>query len=185
MELDKISFEKSNVGDTDTISEAEQNLFTTAGVSSLLFNNESASSNALLLSIKADQAITYGIVKSIEDVVNRYIQSTSDGKNFRVNFLDCSPFNRKELGDGYLKAAQYGFPTLSMYAATQGLNQAELDSMSFLESDVLGLHDMFVPLQGSSTLSASETSDEGGAPQKDIGELSDSGEQSREDSDDW
>ena len=57
MDIQKISFERSNTGDTDTVSEAEQNLFTAAGVSSLLFNNAKASANALLLSIKADQAI--------------------------------------------------------------------------------------------------------------------------------
>ncbi len=79
-------------------------MFTAAGVSSLLFNNDKASANALLLSIKADQAITFGIVKSIEDMVNRFIQSQSYGKNFKVTFLDCSPFNRKELGDMYLKS---------------------------------------------------------------------------------
>ena len=49
MPINKISFEKSNTGDTDTISEAEQNLFTAAGVSSLLFNNDKASANALLI----------------------------------------------------------------------------------------------------------------------------------------
>lgn len=189
MPINKISFEKSNTGDTDTISEAEQNLFTAAGVSSLLFNNEKASSNALLLSIKADQAITFGIVKSIEDMVNRYIQYQSYGKNFKVTFLDCSPFNRKELGDMYLKACQYGFPLMSAYAATQGLSQDGLDGMSFLENDILGLADMFKPLQSSATISSSgnaSTSEESaGAPEKDVGELSDSGEQSREDSDDW
>lgn len=42
MPINKISFEKSNTGDTDTISAAEQNLFTAAGVSSLLFNNSKA-----------------------------------------------------------------------------------------------------------------------------------------------
>lgn len=42
MDIDKISFEKSNTGDTNTIADAEQNLFTAAGVSSLLFNNEKA-----------------------------------------------------------------------------------------------------------------------------------------------
>ncbi len=98
MPINKISFEKANTGDTNTISEAEQNLFTAAGVSSLLFNNDKASANALLLSIKADQAITFGIVKSIEDVVNRFIQAQSYGKNFKVTFLDCSPFNRKRDG---------------------------------------------------------------------------------------
>lgn len=42
MDIDKISFERSNVGDTNYIADAEQNLFTAAGVSSLLFNNEKA-----------------------------------------------------------------------------------------------------------------------------------------------
>ncbi len=190
MDLEKISFERSRDGDTNTIADAEQNLFTAAGVSSLLFNNEKASANALLLSIKADQSITYGIVKSIEDMVNRYIQSLPFGKNFKINFLDVSPFNRKEVGDAYLKAASYGLPTVSAYAASQGIGQAELDTMSFLEGDVLGLQDMFRPLQSSSQMSSDDmngggATDEGGAPEKDIDELTDSGEQSREDGDDW
>lgn len=190
MPISKISFEQSNTGDTDTIADAEQNLFTAAGVSSLLFNNEKASANALLLSIKADQAITYGIVKSIEDVINRFIGAQSYGKNFKVNFLDISPYNRKEAGDAYLKAASYGLPTISMYAASQGLGQAELDCMSFLETNVLGLQDLFRPIQSSTQISGSNldsnaATDEGGAPEKDIGELSDSGEQSSEQKDDW
>lgn len=192
MPINKISFERSNAGDTDTITDAEQNIFTAAGVSSLLFNNEKASANALTLSIKADQSLTYGIVKSIEDVVNRFIQSQGYGKNFKVTFLDCSPFNRKELGDAYIKAASYGLPTISMYAASQGLGQAELDNMSFLEGQVLGLPDMFIPLQSSTQMSQSKTStnsdaptDEGGRPVKDGTELTDSGEQTSEQKDDW
>ena len=183
MSIDKIDFEKSNTGDTNSVSDAEQNLFTAAGVSSLLFNNTRASANALLLSIKADQAITYNIVKGIQDMVNRFIQSYSFGKNFHVEFLDVSWVNRTEAGDSYLKACQYGIPMISYYCASQGLGQAELDSMSFLETDVLRLHEIFEPLRSSATMSSSD--DEGGAPTKDIGELTDSGEQSREDSDDW
>ena len=190
MDISKISFERTNADDADTVTKAEQNLFTAAGVSSLLFNNEKASANALLLSIKADQAITFGIVKLVEDAINRYIQAQFYGKRFRINFLDSSPFNRKELGDGYLKAASYGLPTISMYAATQGLGQAELDSMSFLEGEVMRLQDIFKPIQSSSQMSSSDleskaATDEGGAPQKDAGELTDSGEQTREDGDDW
>lgn len=189
MPINKISFEKSNTGDTDTIADAEQNLFTSAGVSSLLFNNDKASANALLLSIKADQAITFGIVKSIEDMVNRYIQAQSYGKNFKVTFLDCSPYNRKELGDMYLKACQYGVPMVSYYCASQGLGQAELDCMNFLENEVLQIKEKFIPLQSSSTQSTSTTAtgdgngatDDGGAPVKDPEDLSESGEQNRED----
>lgn len=186
MPINKISFEKANTGDTNTIADAEQNMFTSAGVSSLLFNNDKASANALSLSIKSDQAITYGIVKSIEDMVNRYIQSQSYGKNFKVNFLDCSPFNRKEIGEMYLKACQFGIPMVSYYCASQGLGQAELDCMNFLENEVLQIKKTFIPLQSSATQSGNKgATDEGGAPEKDIGDLSDSGEQTREDSDDW
>ena len=187
MPINKISFEKSNTASTNTVAEAEEELFSAAGVSSLLFNNDKASANALLLSIKADQAITYGIVKSIEDMVNRFIQSQSYGKNFKVNFLDVSPYNRKEVGDMYLKAAQYGLPTVSMYAASQGLGQAELDSMNFLENEVLEIKKLFVPLQSSSTQSGTASTesggatDEGGAPPKDANDLTESGLQNRED----
>ena len=140
-----------------------------------------------MLSIRADQAITYGIVKSIEDVINRYIQSFNFGKNFHVNFLDVSPFNRKEVGDAYLKAASYGLPTVSAYAASQGIGQAELDAMSFLEGHVLKLQDMFRPLRSSTQMTSSELDEEKqpGRPEKDMGELTDSGEQSQEDKDDW
>lgn len=176
MQIDKISFERSEPGNTNIIADAEQNLFTAAGVSTLLFNNDKASSNALLLSIKADQAITFGIVKSIEGVVNRFVQSYSYGKNFKVTFLDCSRFNRNELGDQYLKACQYGLPFISMYAASQGLGQADMDCMNFLENDVLGLIDRFRPLRSSNTLSSKDA----GAPQKNADDLTDSGESSRE-----
>ena len=188
MPINKINFEHSNVGDTNTVADAEQNLFSAAGVSSLLFNNTKASANALLLSIKADQAITYGIVKSIEDMVNRFIQSQSYGKNFKVTFLDCSIYNRKEVGDQYLKAAQFGLPTVLLYAASQGLGQAEFDSMNFLENEVLNLKNVLIPLKSSTQSSSSPNAndsgsptDEGGRPPKDMESLTESGEQNRED----
>lgn len=183
MDIEKISFEGSEP-EVDTIAEAEENLFTAAGVSSQLFNNPKASAASLLLSIKADQAITYGIVKSIEDAINRYIQYQNWGKYFKVNFLDVSTFNRKEVGDAYIKAIGYGLPFISAYCASQGIGQDEFDSMNFLENDVLKLKEVLRPLQSAATLSADSTNDPG-RPQKDGTELTDSGEQSREDGDDW
>ena len=180
MPINKISFERTHAGESNTIAEAEQNLFTAAGVSSLLFNNEKASSNALLLSIRADQALTFSIVKSIECMVNRFIHRHGFGKYFKVTFLDCSPFNRKEVGDGYLKACQYGLPMVSYYCASQGLLQDEMDCMNFLEDEVLGIKQRFTPLKSSSTQSSDSLAGEVGRPQSDIGELTDAGEQSRE-----
>lgn len=179
MPIDKISFERNHAGDTTTVSDAEQNLFSAAGVSSLLFNNPKASANALELSIKADQALTFGIVKSIESVLNRFIRSQSYGKNFKVTFLDCSPFNRKQCGEAYLKACQLGIPMVSYYCASQGLGQDEMDCMNFLEDDVLEIKGRFIPLKSSSTQSASDG--EPGRTPKDSDELTEAGEQTRED----
>ena len=178
MPIDKISFERTHPGTISSVSDAEENLFTSAGVSSLLFNNSKASANALLLSIKADQAITYSIVKSLESMVNRFVHRHGFGKYFKVTFLDCSPFNRKEVGDSYLKAATYGLPTLSYYAASQGLSQDDLDGMNYLEDVVLDLKSRMKPLESSNTMSAAQ--EDAGRPHKDIGELTDSGEESRE-----
>lgn len=182
MPIEKISFERTHTGDTDTITEAEQNLYTAAGVSSLIFNNEKASSSALALSIKADQAMTYSIVKSIEGMLNRFIHAHGYGKYFKITFLDCSPYNRKELGDAYLKACQYGMPMVSFYCASQGLLQDEMDCMNFLEDEVLGIKQRFRPMKSSATQSADDASgsSEAGRPESEIGELSDEGEKTRE-----
>lgn len=181
MPIEKISFEKSNTGDNDTIAEAEQHLYSASGVSALLFNNNKASANALALSIKVDQAMTYGIVKSIESVLNRFLHNQSYGKNFKVTFLDCSPFNRKEKGEAYIKACQYGLPMISYYAASQGMSQDEVDYMDFLEDTVLDLKSRFKPLQSSSTQSSSTSGNDVGRNEKDDDELTESGEQTRED----
>lgn len=154
--IEKISFDKSGgTSDSDKISEAENHLWSAAGVSSLLFNNEKASSAALLLSIKSDQSITYSIVQSIECALNRILQSQSLGKNFRISILDISPYNREEMTRQYLDAARYGMPTISMYCVAIGLRPEEIESVNYFENDILGLPKKFTPLQSSNTLSSS------------------------------
>lgn len=181
MDIQKISFERTHTGDTNNVADAEQSMFTAAGVSSLLFNNEKASANALLLSIKADQAITYSIVKSIECVLNRFVHRHPYGKFFKVTFLDTSIFNRKESSELYLKACQFGMPMVSYYCASQGLMQDEMDGMNLLEDDVLHIKERFTPMQSSSTQSSAGTGiGEPGRPEKEDGDLTEEGERTRE-----
>lgn len=165
MDIEKISFDHSGgTTDTDKISESENHLWSAAGVSSLLFNNTKASSSALLLSIKSDQAITYSLVQSIEASVNRIFQSQSVGKTFRLSILDVSPYNREELAKQYLNAAQYGMPTVMMYCAAIGLRPEEIESVNYLEDSVLGLKEKFTPLKSSNTMAAGGEDDKPGRP---------------------
>lgn len=180
MSVEKINFDKDAADDTDTVSKAEESIFMAAGVPSLLFSNSKASANALLLSIKADQAMTFALVKSIENVLNRFIQSLSYGKNFRIEFLDVSRYNEKEVSDQYLKACQYGAPLITRFCSSLGLKPDEVENMNFLETSVLDLPSKFTPLVNSAQISAEE-SQEAGRPRKNDEELTDSGAQSRQD----
>ena len=72
--------------------------FSSAGVSSQVFNSDNSSSNTLLQSIKADQSVTFEIVKKIEAAINRYLSFQSFSKNFKLMFLDTSRYNQKEGG---------------------------------------------------------------------------------------
>jgi len=132
------------------------------------------------LSIKADQELTYSIVKSIETMLNRFIHRHGYGKYFKVNLLDCSIYTRKEVGDALIKAATYGLPTISYYAASQGISQMQLDGLNFLEDKILNLKERLRPLQSSATQSSVESTGEAGRPESDVGELTDAGEQTRE-----
>ena len=148
-----------------------------AGVNSQIFSSKNtSSSNAMLLAIKADQSITFSIVKSIESAINRILQAQSWSRDFRVTFLDCSPFNRMELAKLYREGAMYGLPTVSLYCAAIGIGQSEMDTLNFLEDDILGIKERFTPLQSSATMSG----DDGGRPEKDLGDISDEGEKSKE-----
>lgn len=180
MNIEKIDFNKNGAAEADKVAEAENNIFTDAGVSTLLFNNEKASANALEQSIKADQALTFAVVKSFEDAINRMLHAQSFGKNFKITFIDSSPWNRDQMADQYLKAATYGVPTISAYCATVGLDPEDLESISFMESEMLNLHSRLKPLQSGNTMSNTSEVGDGtpGRPTEDT--LSDSGETSRE-----
>lgn len=176
--VDKISFDRSAAAEANAVNDATSALWDSAGVSALIFNNVKSSSNALALSIKSDQGITFGIVKSIENMVNRYIQSTSFGKNFKVTFLDVSPYNRDEIGGQYLKMCNVGMPMVSYLAATYGMPQSDLNNMNCLEDDFLHIKERFMPLRSTNTMSAEAV--EAGRPTAEAGELSDNGEIARE-----
>lgn len=178
MGVEKISFDNSNKAQSNAVADATNELFSAAGVSSLLFNSNKSSSNALLLSIKADQGLVYGVVKNIEDVINRYIQSLTYGKYFKVTILDTSPFNRDEVGGQYLKMCQVGMPMVSYLAAAYGMPQSDLSNMNFLEDTILGIKERFMPLRSTNTMPAE--SQERGRPEAEMGELSDNGELAKE-----
>lgn len=154
MDIDMFNFDKSGTANDDEIANTENLIWSAAGVSSQIFENEKATAEALLISIKSDQAITFTVVKSIEAALNRYLQSFAFGKQFKIQFLDVSPYNRKEFADLCKDGVTLGAPFVSMYCAALGIDQAEMNNMCTLEQDILDVHSRFKPLMSSYTQSS-------------------------------
>lgn len=170
MKIEAIKLERKNK-DSDYVAESERDYYNATGVSQLLFNSDKMSSNVLNKSVTTDEQIVFGVLKQIERWVNRKLKYNNKSYKFKVKMLESTRFNYKELSETYLKAAQYGFPVKQELAATLGLSPSALTNKSFLENDILKLHEKFIPLASSHT----QTNDSSGAPQKDDDELSEAG----------
>ena len=93
----------------------------------------------------------------------------------KVHFFIVSPWTRKDFQEQLLTAAQNGLP---MAMAYNTMNEfSEKDTMGMLQlQEALGIPSVFKPLQTSYTTS---NSGDVGRPKSDTGDLSPSGERSR------
>lgn len=179
MKVSDWNFEKSgSLTETDLVTKAEASLWSQAGVNKLLFGGgEDPSSSTLELSTVNDQAIIFRVLRQIERWINKQLKQMSGSYKFRINLLDVTRFNKKEMHDQYLKDGQYGLPARSAIMATSDLGQTELQSMAYLENVVLNLKQHEVPLVSSNV----QTSEGGRPTAEESGEkIGDAGEASRE-----
>ena len=99
----------------------------------------------------------------------------------KVTFFKVSPFTKKEFQEQLLTGAQNGIPLALAYNNLNGFT--EKDTLAMLQmQQILGIPDVLQPLKTSYTQSNEDgyTSEIGqGAPKKDTGDLSDSGDRTR------
>ena len=178
MKLDSFDFENASSNkESDMVKSAEQNFWSSAGVSSLNFNNEKSSNNALIQSIRGDESVMWGLLSQIETWVNRYLKMQSGAQKFHISMPQISVYNQKEKSESFLKAAQSGMPTKMLYGASIGLTPCDMMSLNYLENEVLGLNEKLIPLQTSYTMSG----DQGRPTNESAGkEITDSGEVAQE-----
>lgn len=158
-ELDEIKFPQSTV-DRDSTAVAERNFWTAAGVSSLLFNNEKASSTALQESVINDMTLMLPILRSLERWTNKKLKALSGTYKFKTNFLNVSHYTKRLLLDTLRKDEQYGAPVKSLICALSGLSPNDILSMTYLENDVLDLNNKFIPPKSANTQSPGRPSNE-------------------------
>lgn len=177
MKMNAINFEKSSgTQDIDMVSRAEEQFWREGGTSPLLFgSSENDSAGALKLSITAsEETVMMTLVVQAERLINRILKQMSGAQKFRINILPATVFNRDDLIAKYKEAATLGIPVKSAYAALLGLSPSDVMGMDYIEMNILNMGEL-------TPLNSSYTQSDPGRPQSDAGDLSGSGEQTRDD----
>lgn len=166
MPIEPIKFDKDKPNN-DGVAQAERDFWSGSGTSQLLFNADKSTSEGLKASIKTDEEIVFGVLTQIERWINRYLKLLYKDLYFNVNILHITYFNRQDIYKMYMEAGQYGIPVKSYIAASLGMSPIEVLSMAYFENEILKLHETFIPLQSSHTMSDKNNPlDKGGAPKK-------------------
>lgn len=180
-ELKSFSFQGSNSTDRDIVSDASDQVYQKAGVSSGLFGSTNiTSSAALLLSVKPDEAFAFSILRQFERYFNTKIKKMNLQYTFKIKFSQQSIFNTDEYVNRLFKAASSAVPVKLELASALGQTPADTLGATQLE-EVLGLgtKHWVTPLVAANVQSGA---DEGGRPTaEEKGEVvGDQGEKTRE-----
>lgn len=182
-EMKTEEFSSSNADDRDTVSDAISWAFKNVGVSEALMSGATTAS-ALKLSIINDSGDIYRVYRLIEDWVCLQMKLRNfmySNYEFVYKIMNTTNFNIDDVKKMELQMAQNGLPNKTRLASANGMSPAVMIGNSIIENDMFG--DMFANwrvLQTSYTQSGN-SDNEGGRPQSEDGDLSESGENTRND----
>ena len=171
--IEPIEFKGTTTDDTDMVSNSMSNLFKASG-GSMVLNDEKTGSTIYRAHIIADMMNALKpLLGQIQSWTNRYLNYVLNNPS-KVKYLETSPWMKNEKKKELIESANAGVPVKMSVAALDGFSPLEVLSMQFLENDVLGLHDAWIPLQSSYTQSGNNNTE------KDITDLGDEGAETRE-----
>lgn len=175
--FDTINFESKNgTKDVDDLSNAIANFWATAGTSGLLHGRDNDTAGVIRLAIKNDETYVLGMVQQFERVINRYLKTGFSGTTkFKINILPITVFNKEEYLKYYKEAASFGIGK-SLYAAAVGVPQCDIAGLNYIEQNLVPFGEL-TPLKSSYTQGGDDSA---GRPLSDDGELTPSGESTRD-----
>ena len=175
--IEQISFEDNTTSEINRVDKATQSILETAGGAQVLGANVSGST-AVNAALRLDSEFAIStLLPQIEGWINRHLSYELSNPS-KVKMFNTTSYLKAELRKELLESAQYGLPTKLAVNTIHGFSEADTMALNFLEEQVLGVTDLFRPLQSSYTQSG--TSSTGGAPTKDDATISDDGESSRD-----
>lgn len=162
--------------DVDRIETNQKNFLNTSGGGVLLgANNVKLTEEYKDWRIMMSSFAITSLLPQIEGHINRFLSYDVSGDHCKVKFFPVTIYTKAELQKSLLESCTYSFSNRLAYNTFLGISERATLAMEYMESDVLGLPGMMNhPLQSSYTQSG-----EVGRPETDSGELTDSGERSR------
>lgn len=183
-ELKTIDFSDSVSEDVNRVENSQSAILGGAGgVGALLNANKAVNNTALIESaLKAESAyVLTGVLSQIEAWTN--LQLSLNISNFcHVSYFPVTIFTKKDFRESLHEANTYGYSYRLAYGTLFGFTERQTMASLKFETELLGLQDiMKYPLQSSYTTSSNgEKGEVGeGRPEKDVTELSPSGDRSR------
>ena len=181
MDLQLIESKSTVNDDTNKVEQGVENFYGEAGVSKALISSASSGSE-LKLSIKVDSSDIYRIYRQLEAWMDLQMKLRGHIYNeyqFVYRILPTTIFDLEDYVDKRLKLAQASFPVKAEVLSAIGINTSKMLGNSFTEQIFKeDIFDKWEVLKTSYTQSGDDP--EGGRPQKADGDLSSSGETTRE-----
>lgn len=180
MDVDSISFDKNATSDTNAIADSYQNLMEQTGISQIFDSSRLTGSSSVKMSMISDAMMaTKGLMPQIEAFINERIQMEYPNSTAYIKFIDVTAYTKDDRIAQVEKAANAGIPVKLEYMTLLGYDPLEAIASDWLETKLGLATTRFIhPLVSSHTQSGS--SDTGGAPEKEDGELTDEGAETKD-----
>lgn len=180
MDIDSVSFDKNATSDTNAIADSYQNLMEQTGISQIFDSSRLTGASSVKMSMLADAMMaTKGIMQQVAAFVNERIQMEYPNSVAYIKFIDTTTYTKDDRISQIEKAANAGLSVKLEYMTLLGYDPLESIASDWLETKLgLSTTRFIHPLVSSHTQSSS--SDTGGAPEKDDGSLTDSGEDTKD-----
>ena len=180
MDIDSVSFDKNATSDTNAIADSYQNLMEQTGISQIFDSSRLTGASSVKMSMLSDALMaTKGLLQQVAAFVNERIQMEYANSAAYIKFIDTVTYTKDDRIAQVKDAASLGLPVKQEYMTLLGYDPIETIASDWLETKLgLSINKFMHPLVSSHTQSGS--SDTGGAPEKDDGDLSDEGAETKD-----
>ena len=166
----------------DRVSNAQKNIFNVSGGGAVLNTSNINSSEAFKTWCKAETEFALSsLIGQVDGFANRML-SYDVSSPCQVKHFEVSIYTKDDFRKSLLEACQYSFSYRLALGTLYGMSESDTLALLHFEQETLGLQNLMInPLQSSYTNSGETETDPitGGRPEKDVGDLSPSGERSR------